>query len=68
MPGTAATWQGLLGYLENDLVDLVIYENSDNLDDGTADSTKGRFPAKADGLQDVSNLGIFNDQFFDARL
>ena len=28
------TWQGLLGYLDNHVVDLVIYENSDKLDDG----------------------------------
>ena len=31
--GTAVTWQGLLGYLDNHVVDLVIYENSDKLDD-----------------------------------
>ena len=29
--GTAVTWKGLLGYLGNHLVDLVIYENSVNL-------------------------------------
>lgn len=52
--GTALTWKGLLGYLDTHVVDLVIYENSDNLDDGTSDAL---------GLQDVSNLGIFNDQF-----
>ena len=52
--GTALTWKGLLGYLDTHVVDLVIYENSDNLDDGTSDAV---------GLQDVSNLGIFNDKF-----
>ena len=52
--GTAATWQGLLGYLDTHVVDLVIYENSDNLDDGTD---------KTDGLKDVSNLEVFKNQF-----
>ena len=52
--GTAVTWQGLLGYLDNHVVDVVIYENSDKLDDGTD---------KTDGLKDVSNLEVFKNQF-----
>ena len=59
--GTAVTWQGLLGYLDNHVVDLVIYENSDKLDDGNEETEEN--PSKKQKLTDVSNIEIFKEQF-----
>ena len=50
--GTTVTWRGLHGYLDYHVVDIVIYENSDNLEDGGSDS-----------VQEVSNIEIFKAQF-----
>ncbi|MDA8583887.1 hypothetical protein N9L68_06620 [bacterium] len=38
--GTAATWKGLLVLLDNDLVDIVIYDDVDNMDDGASDKLR----------------------------
>ena len=49
--GTAVTWKGLLGYLDIHLVDLVIYDNSDNVDD-----VSGECELAQTKVQDVSNF------------
>ena len=44
--GTATTFRGLLGYLDSHSVDVVIYENSDNLDpQGAQGEAHGRGPS-----------------------
>ena len=58
--GTALTWKGLLGYLDNHLVDIVLYENSDNLEDGGSDLGRNEVVGAA---QEVSNLEMFKAQF-----
>ena len=57
--GTATTFRGLLSYLDAHSVDVVIYENSDNLD-----QNGGGQPQSANGNQTggVSNLDIFQSE------
>lgn len=57
--GTATTFRGLLSFLDSHSVDVVIYENSDNLD-----HNGGGQPQSANGNQTggVSNLDIFQSE------
>ena len=52
------TWRGLLGYLDNHCVDIVFYENSDNMDDEGAEVLE-----EGKDLREVSNLSMFKAQF-----
>ena len=53
--GTATTFRGLLGYLDAHSVDVVIYENSDNMDPHGAQAEEERPGA-------MSNLDIFQSE------
>lgn len=50
--GTAATFRGLLGYLDTHLVEVVVFENSDNLDTQGGPANDGK----------STNLDIFHSE------
>eukprot|EP00974_Lingulodinium_polyedra_P019843 1918351-Lingulodinium_polyedra.AAC.1 len=58
--GTATTFRGLLGYLDSHSVDVVIYENSDNLETHGAQDEQAEPGA-------MSNLDIFQSEMVARR-
>ena len=62
------TGSGLLGCLDNHVVDFVFYENSDNIDDGTEDSNRVDRSATNAACKKVSNLENVQSPVVYARL
>ena len=56
--GTPLTWKGLLGFVDSHLVYIVLYENSDNLEDAGS-----LWNQEGSASEEVSNLEMLKAQF-----